>query len=182
MATVADISSVRAFDAAIGNTSTVCLLAFLVGWQSRFLLRHPCLQARVTGRRRCSAPLLRPHPAPHPRNLLMLHAAPFKCSISLAAQAVVHYWAPWCEPCTFMDEVFRELAKSAPSTALFLRVRADSQPRPSHPLVTFFDGRVKQAGHTLHLKSVLRLDCALLCDPHVVLRSSVGSGGGGGGA
>ena len=39
------------------------------------------------------------------------------------AQAVVHYWAPWCEPCTFMDEVFRELATSAPASTAFLRVR-----------------------------------------------------------
>lgn len=39
-------------------------------------------------------------------------------------QAAVYFWAPWCQPCKQLDEVFAELAKDSQQAA-FIRVRCD---------------------------------------------------------
>jgi thiol-disulfide isomerase/thioredoxin len=39
-----------------------------------------------------------------------------------ALQAVLHYWAAWCEPCKHMDKVMSQLAAEYPQAA-FMRVR-----------------------------------------------------------
>ena len=39
-------------------------------------------------------------------------------------QAAVYFWAPWCQPCKQLDEVFAELAKDSQQAA-FIRVRCE---------------------------------------------------------
>jgi Thioredoxin len=43
-------------------------------------------------------------------------------NLSIVMDQVVHFWAPWCEPCKQMDEVMSALASEAPSSSHFLRV------------------------------------------------------------
>ncbi len=52
-------------------------------------------------------------------------------SLSARAQAVAHFWAPWCEPCTQMDVVFTHLAASHPGVT-FVRVCACLCSRSCH--------------------------------------------------
>lgn len=49
---------------------------------------------------------------------------------------MVHFWAPWCEPCKQMDEVLAALASEAPAATQFLRVSCCTQtaaPQPRRP-------------------------------------------------
>ncbi len=67
-------------------------------------------------------------------------------------QAVVHFWAAWCEPCKLLDQVLAQLATDAPAVAA-LRVEAeeaaDISERYSVSVVPYFlffrDGKVSLA-------------------------------------
>ena len=58
------------------------------------------------------------------RSAARRHRSASKLPPSPALQVVVHFWAAWCEPCKFLDEVLRQLATDAPSVAV-LRVEAE---------------------------------------------------------
>eukprot|EP00271_Cylindrocystis_brebissonii_P007412 TRINITY_DN20928_c0_g1_i1.p1 TRINITY_DN20928_c0_g1~~TRINITY_DN20928_c0_g1_i1.p1 ORF type:complete len:431 (+),score=76.98 TRINITY_DN20928_c0_g1_i1:123-1295(+) len=51
----------------------------------------------------------------------------FHSLVDGASSATVHFWAPWCEPCTHMDAVLSQLATEHPE-GKFLRVEAEEVP------------------------------------------------------
>jgi thiol-disulfide isomerase/thioredoxin len=56
--------------------------------------------------------------------LRLLCVADTTLTVSPPLQTVVHFWAAWCEPCKFLDQVLGQLAADAPGVAA-VRVEAE---------------------------------------------------------
>lgn len=97
-----------------------------------------------------------------------------------SAQVVVHFWAPWCEPCALLDTVLQQLAADRPGAVSVLRVEAEEAPEISEaygvsvvPYFLFFkDGQ--------RVDALEGADAAALSAKFAAL--AAGAPGGGGGA